>query len=140
MSSLGHNIVPGIIPKGTLLYRGSNDDKLPAIPDWVATDPEHAYIFCRNIPPPASLRPQGCWQLTLVTTRPLKVVYFDGSGGAKLPNGSLDTQDLLAWGEASSGKVSSERPRIEKLCKWAKRFDVDAFVRYSLISSDFFQR
>ena len=73
-----------------------------------------------------------------MTTRPLKIVYFDGSSAAKLPYGSLDTQDLLAWGKASSSKVSNERPRIEKLCKWAKIFDVDAFVRYSFTSSDFF--
>ena len=137
----GHSIVPGIIPKGTLLYRGSNDDKLPTIPDWVAMDPEYAYIFCSDNSPPASIRLPGCWHLILVTTRPLKVVYFDGSSAAKLPYGPLDTQDLLAWGKATSfGKVSIERPRIERLCKWAKRFDVDAFVRYSFTFSDFFLR
>ena len=101
-------------------------------------DPEYAYIFCQGTPPPASLRPQGCWHLTLVTTRPLRVIYFDGSSSARLPYGSLDTQDLLVWGKASSGRVSTERPRIEKLCKWAKKFGVDAFVRYSFTSFDYF--
>ena len=73
-----------------------------------------------------------------MTTRPLKVVYFDGSSAAKLPYGSLDTQDLVVWGKTSSGRVSNERPRIEKLCDWAKKFDVDAFVRYIFTCPDSF--
>ncbi|KAG8213372.1 hypothetical protein J3R82DRAFT_11863 [Butyriboletus roseoflavus] len=44
----GHNIVPGIIPKGTLLYHGTERKELPRGPDWVATDPEHSYLFCRD--------------------------------------------------------------------------------------------
>ena len=129
--------MPGVIPKGTLLYHGTNSNKLPPGPEWVATDPEHSYLFCRDGPRPNYLQ-QGCWHLTLATTRPLKVVYFDGSSAAKIPYGSMDTQDLLAWGDIYSGKLFDERQRIEDLCKWGKNFGVDGFVRYSFISSNIF--
>lgn len=133
-------MVPGIIPKGTLLYRGANDDELPPVPDWVSTDPEHAYAFCRDRPPPGrkSYVQQGCWHLTLVTTRPLKILYFDGSSAAKIPYGSMDTQDLLAWGEAGFESLPTERQRVDKLCKWGNDFNVDAFIRYMFITPDIF--
>ena len=108
MSSLGHNILPGIILKGPLLYCGSNNEKLPAHPDWVSADPQHTYYFCQDTSPPASLLPQGCWHLMLVTNCPLKIVYFDSSSTVKIPYSSLDAQDLLIWGEASSGRLSSK--------------------------------
>ncbi|KAG8213370.1 hypothetical protein J3R82DRAFT_11861 [Butyriboletus roseoflavus] len=122
----GHNIVPGSIPKGTLLYHGTNRKELPPGPDWVATDPEHSYLFCRDTG--FNHFQEGCWHLTLATTRPLKVVYFDGSSAAKLPYGSLDTQELIAWGRVGDGGISDERKRIQDLCKWGKNFGVDGFV------------
>ena len=122
----GHNIVPGIIPKGTLLYHGAINNELPPGPEWVATDPEHSYIFCHDRPPYLE---QGCWHLTLATTRPLKILYFDGSSAAKIGYGSLDTQDLVAWGVSGSHDIRDERERIRKLCKWGRNFAVDGFVR-----------
>ncbi|KAG8213371.1 hypothetical protein J3R82DRAFT_11862 [Butyriboletus roseoflavus] len=121
----GHNIVPGSIPKGTLLYHGTSRKELPPGPDWVATDPEHSYLFCQdwfNHPQ------EGCWHLTLAATRPLKVIYFDGNSAAELPCGTLDTQDLIAWSKISDGNHSSERERIQDLCKWGRNFGVDGFV------------
>jgi hypothetical protein len=128
--SLGHNIVPGSIPTGTLLYHGatSKDFELPPGPEWVATDPEHSYLFCRDEPGHSQ---QGCWHLTLATTRPLKVIYFDGNSAAKLPYGSMDTQDLVAWIGPSHPDmtIDDEWRRIRELCKWGKNFGVDGFVR-----------
>ncbi|KAL0958703.1 hypothetical protein HGRIS_014034 [Hohenbuehelia grisea] len=85
----GHNLIPGTIPPNTLLYHGRVDQQLPDRPQWVAMDPEHSLRFCA----------QTCWQLTLVTTRELKVLYFDGSSGAKMRSGTMDTQDVVLWGE-----------------------------------------
>ena len=122
----GHNIVPGSIPTGTLLYHGSTSKDLPPGPEWVAIDPEHSYLFCRDSPGHFQ---KGCWHLTLATTRPLKIIYFDGSSAAKLPYGSMDTQDLIAWGGPGHHGANDERQRIEDLCQWGKNFGVDGFVR-----------
>ncbi|KAG8213369.1 hypothetical protein J3R82DRAFT_11860 [Butyriboletus roseoflavus] len=125
----GHNIVPGSIPKGTLLYHGTSRKELPQGPEWVATDPEHSYLFCRD---GFNHLQEGCWHLMLATTRPLKVVYFDGSSAVKLQYGTLDTQDLIAWGKSGDGGISDEWERIQDLCKWGKNFGVDGFVRMEM--------
>ncbi|KAF9266432.1 hypothetical protein L218DRAFT_1014682 [Marasmius fiardii PR-910] len=122
----GHNLVLGYVPPGTLLYHGRQDSILPAVPDWIATDPEHALMFCR------SMDGTGCWLLTLVTERPLNVLYFDGSSAAKMAFGSMDSQDLISWGEVLPDRAFSERPRIESLCAWGKKFDLDGFVRMEM--------
>ena len=122
----GHTIVPGSIPKGTLLYHGTSRRDLPLRPEWVATDPDHSYLFCRDM---FTYFQEDCWHLTLATTRPLKVIYFDGSSAAKIPYGSLDTQELIAWGKIGDGGGSDEPKRIQDLCKWGEKFGVDGFVR-----------
>jgi len=72
----------------------------------------------------------GCWHLTLVTIRPLKVLYFDGSSAAKMQDGSMDTQDVVAWKKVVPEKYFRERERATALCDWAKKFGIDGFVRY----------
>ena len=119
--------MPGIIPKGTTLYHGTNRDQLPPGPEWVAMDPEYAYYFCWDI---WSYSFQNeCWYLTLATTRPLKVVYFDGSSSSKFPNGSLDSQELIAWGESRPDLIFEELKRIKDLCEWAQKFHLDGIIR-----------
>ena len=102
---------------------------MPLGPDWVAMDPEFSYFFCRQVWETSDDPQQDCWHLTLVTTRPLKVIYFDGSSAAKYPYGSLDTQDLIIWGETPTDYVFHELDRIEGLCEWVRRFGVDGIVR-----------
>jgi hypothetical protein len=121
-SFVGHSIVPGVIPVGTLLYHGTTQDTIPTGPDWAATDPEHSMVFCRA-------QEQGGWHLTLVATRPLKVVYFDGSSAAKLPDGTMDLQDIIAWGEPRTDRFRDDWDRIKDLCGWGKEFGIDGFVR-----------
>ncbi|KAL0578985.1 hypothetical protein V5O48_003025 [Marasmius crinis-equi] len=122
----GHNLVPGHVPTGTLLYHGRGDPLIPTAPDWTATDPEHSLMFCRPF------GGHGCWHLTLITARPLKVLYFDGSSAAKMASGSMDTQDIVAWGEVSPDRFFDERSRINDLCAWGKKFDLDGFVRMEM--------
>ncbi|KAF7365934.1 hypothetical protein MVEN_00468700 [Mycena venus] len=123
----GHSVVPGTMPVGTLLYHGRTDAELLTVPEWTATDPEHSFPFCGGwlngtIP--------GCWQLTLVATRPLKVLYFDGSSAAKIENGgTLDTQDLLVWGKVDPARWVDERERIDDLCARGKEFGLDGYLR-----------
>ncbi|KIM39318.1 hypothetical protein M413DRAFT_447257 [Hebeloma cylindrosporum] len=137
----GHNIVPGVVPIGTLLYHGTYRDQIPEEPEWTATDPEHAYLFCRSDSGRPGNSANGCWQLTLVTTRPLKVIYFDGSSAAKMRGGPMDSQDLVIWGRVRPEYVMKERERADKLCEWGKRYDLDGFVRmemdFEIILCDF---
>lgn len=121
----GHTLVPGTVPSGTLLYHGARRKEIPHRPGWVATDPEHASLFC------LSMEGQGCWQLTLMTTRPLNILYFDGSSAAKMPGGTMDSQDVVAWGRVRLECLPHEVQRIHDLCKWGKKYHLDGFVRYA---------
>ncbi|KAJ7729456.1 hypothetical protein B0H16DRAFT_1775889 [Mycena metata] len=130
-ASLSHNIVPATVPVNTLLYHGRVDDQLPAVPEWTSTDPEHSWPFCSA--PPTNDSIAGCWQLTLVTSRPLKVLYFDGSSAAKIPEGGpTDAQDLLAWGKADPERWADERDRIDDLCAWGGEFGIDGYLRMEM--------
>ncbi|KAG2093517.1 uncharacterized protein F5147DRAFT_421444 [Suillus discolor] len=122
----GHNIVPGVVPTGTLLYHGTNRNTMPSGPEWTATDPEHSLLFA------ARGKDGSGWQLTLATTRPLKILYFDGSSAAKVAEGTMDTQDIIAWGEVQPERFFDERSRIKDLCTWGKQFGMDGFARMEM--------
>ncbi|KAG2157020.1 hypothetical protein DEU56DRAFT_920690 [Suillus clintonianus] len=124
---IGHTIVPGTVPVGTLLYHGAiTGPHMPAALEWVAVEPDHSMIFCRG-----SVE-TGCWHLTLRVTRPMKVLYFDGSGATKLPEGTMDTQDLVAWSEMKPEWLHNEEQRIKDLCKWGQKYGVNGFVRMEM--------
>ncbi|KAF4613968.1 hypothetical protein D9613_008062 [Agrocybe pediades] len=124
----GHTVVPATIPVGTLLYHGSSTKRIPTGPEWVATDHDHAYTYCRSIGENNS----GCWHLTLVVTGPLKLLYFDGSSAAKMEGGPLDAQDLITWGRVEPDMVWQEQERIARLCKWGEQYGLDGFLRMSV--------
>lgn len=90
----------------------------------------------------------NCWKLILTVIRPLNVIYFDGSGAAKMPDrwstfflylfasrwrahylSLMDSQDVVAFCEISPEKYSSEKERVDNMCEWGKHFNVDGFVR-----------
>ncbi|KAJ6514570.1 hypothetical protein DFH09DRAFT_1196730 [Mycena vulgaris] len=125
----GHTIVPGTIPTGTLLYHGRQNPHTPTAHEWVSTDPEFARIFCGEHGP--------CWLLTLVATRPLRVLYFDGSSAVKMSDGPMDTQDLLAWGAVlpERATVQWEYPRLERLCDVGATQAIDAYVSEVMLCS-----
>ena len=99
-------------------------------PNWIATDPDHSYVFCRTSS--ASGNP-GCWHLTLIVTRPLKVLYFDGSSAAKMQDGPMDSQDITVWGQVKPEWTWNERKRINDLCEWGRKFGLDGFTVEVLI-------
>ena len=68
-----------------------------------------------------------------MATRPLKVLYFDGSSAAKMTTGPLDSQDILLWGEAKPELIFAETRRIQELCEWGKEFGLDGFARYAFV-------
>ena len=89
--------------------------------DWLATDPEHSFNFCRG---------KG-YLYTYVTTRSLRLAYFDGSSAAKVESsGAMDSQDIVIWEKIRPDMIWSERVRIKELCKWGEQFKLDGFVRY----------
>ena len=44
-------------------------------------------------------------------------------------DGTMDTQDLVAWGKSGTGHQNEESQRIRDLCKWGKNFGIDGIVR-----------
>ncbi|KAJ3716001.1 hypothetical protein C8R42DRAFT_679283 [Lentinula raphanica] len=134
----GHTVVPGVIPTGTFLYHGRGDPVVPTHPEWTALDFELSTLYCGLFTPDG----EGCWHLTLVAERPLNILYFDGYSGLKLPgSGTLDSQDVLAWGEVMPDRYHDEPQRIVDLCKWGQNFGLDGFVRlhtsYEVMLCDF---
>ncbi|TFK26769.1 hypothetical protein FA15DRAFT_686237 [Coprinopsis marcescibilis] len=119
----GHNIVPATMPTGTLLYHGTYRNVTPTTPEWVALDPELSYMFCRAVE-----EGKGCYHLTLSTTRPLNLLYFDGNSAAKL-HGCMDAQDLIVWGDVDPDRLFKEDERINRLCEWGKQYKLDGFLR-----------
>lgn len=65
-----------------------------------------------------------------MATRELNVLYFDGSSAAKMDTGTMDSQDIVIWGELKPEYRPEERRRIKELCEWGAGRDVDGFVRY----------
>jgi hypothetical protein len=90
-------------------------------PEWLATDPEHGYVFC--------LRRGDCHLLTFVATRKLRMAYFDGSSANNMETGTLDSQDIMIWGKVMPDKVYEEQERVIEACKWGKKYGLDGFVR-----------
>ncbi|KAJ6482113.1 hypothetical protein C8R47DRAFT_1133954 [Mycena vitilis] len=120
----GHNIVPGTIPTGTLLFHGVRNESLPTTAEWAAFDVEFARLFCD----------EQCLLMSLVATRPLRILYFDGSSATKIFDGPMDAQDLLAWGAVlpERATVDWEYERLHRLCDFADTMGIDGYVRMQL--------
>ena len=66
-----------------------------------------------------------------MTTRSLRLAYFDGSSAAKVSfSGAMDIEDIVIWGEVRPDMTWNESVRIEELCNWGEKFRLDGFVRY----------
>ncbi|KAI0033516.1 hypothetical protein K488DRAFT_47566 [Vararia minispora EC-137] len=128
----GHSLVAATIPAGTVLYHGRSRETVPDEPDWLAFDFEHAYLFARG---------NNGHVLSFMTSRALKIVYIDGAGAAKIDDGSMDSQDIIAWRGVHPEYTWKERERIRELCKWASGVHIDGFVRqefhFELMQCDF---
>lgn len=115
----GHSIVPATIPTGTVLYHGRTDNHVPDVPEWFAFDFEHAFLFGIS----------NCYVISVQAKRDLRLLYFDGASAAKMKDGPMDSQDIVAWWKPQPDKYISERERIMALCDWGKPFGLDGFVR-----------
>lgn len=126
-SAIYHNglsFFPVVVPKGTLLYHGSQSRDLPPGPEWMAFEVEHAEAFAFSAKKkngedddqsdvkarhsldqkPITLpinQPKGSsayfrgYLHTYRAHRDLNVLYVDGMSAGKSFMGTLDTQDLV---------------------------------------------
>ena len=115
----GHSIVPATIPIGTILYHGRTDGHVPDVPEWVAFDFEHAYVFC----------PGPCYVISLQAKRDLRVLYFDGNSAAKMKHGPTNSQEVVIWGKPRPEMPILDYERIKLLCDWGKPLGLDGFIR-----------
>ncbi|KZV73069.1 hypothetical protein PENSPDRAFT_603320 [Peniophora sp. CONT] len=116
----GHTMALTHIPVGTLLHHGliTPNGSVPTQPDWLAFDQEHSYIFGSQV----------CRLYSFMTTRDVKLLYFDGNSAAN-EFGMMETADLIAWGKIRPDRANSEYERIVALCEWAKPRGLDGFIR-----------
>lgn len=117
-----------MLPVGTYLYHGRGDSRIPVTPEWTALDFELSSLYCGLF----SLDDKGCWHLTLVAERPLRVLFFDGYSALKFPGGTVDSQDVVAWNRVIPQDFKNEPQRIADLCRWGENFGIQGFVRYAL--------
>jgi hypothetical protein len=52
--------------------------------------------------------------------RDLLLLYFDGAGAAKMNDGPMESQGIVAWEKLRPGKYFAERGRINALCEWGR--------------------
>ena len=103
------------------MYHGRGLASVPERPDWLAFDFEHAFMFARG---------SNGHVLTFAATRPLKLLYFDGSSAAKVMDGSLDSQEVVMFRGVRGGNGrNGEQEKIQMLCEWGKPLGIDGFVR-----------
>ena len=114
--------MPTVIPAGTLLYHGRDNDTLPVSLDWLAFDFELSNILCRY----------DCYLLSYIISRPLHLAYLDGLSASQLLVGPLDIQDILIWGKPRPDKGEAIRERIKLMCEWGTRVGLDGFVRMEM--------
>ena len=113
---VGHTITAATV---TILYHGRFNEDRPITLDWLAIDPEHSIVFCGS----------KCYLYTYVTTRTLRLVYFDGSSAAKIMYSGV-SQDIVIWGKVRPDMNHNEGVLIQELCRWGRQFKLDGFVRY----------
>ncbi|KAJ4490649.1 hypothetical protein J3R30DRAFT_3278993 [Lentinula aciculospora] len=126
----GHTIIPGVIEPYTLLYHARKDTQTPPpSPEWLAFDPEMSYaVMATRIPGPT-------YMYTYRTTKPAKVLYFNGMSAA-WGEGWLDTQYTVLTGK---GKTNGSRNnevslwddygRAKGLCQWGRQRGFEGILR-----------
>ncbi|KAH8906259.1 hypothetical protein BR93DRAFT_945692 [Coniochaeta sp. PMI_546] len=99
----GHTLAAVTVPPYTHLYHGRLDSDPPPSPEWLAFDREMSYGIMGST--------RNSHLLTYQTTRPVKLVYFDGESAALMGLGQLDSQMLLAFGNVTGPPPPEEGGR-----------------------------
>ncbi|KNE88149.1 hypothetical protein PSTG_18456, partial [Puccinia striiformis f. sp. tritici PST-78] len=117
----GHSVIPGVIPRGTLLYHGTNYHTPPPTKglEWLAFNPESPYVI-------HSRRLGQVDLYTYATTRALRIVYLDGQSYSLGTPGFMDSQSVLINGTAprefgDQGRyLEADYERAQELCRIGK--------------------
>jgi len=138
----GHSIVAGVIPRGTLLYHGTNLRSPPPTQglEWLAFNPEYSYII--------HSRRLGQLDLhTYVSSRPLRIIYLDGQSSSLGTPGFMDSQSVLITGTVPQhfgdhGRyIDADYARARELCKIGAESGFEGVVRmntcFELLWCDF---
>lgn len=138
----GHSIVPGLIPRGTQLYHGTNLRTPPPTQglEWLAFNPEYSYI----------IHSRRLGQLDLykyTSTRPLRIIYLDGQSASLGTTGFMDSQNVLINGTVpelfgDQGRyMDADYARARGLCKLGAEWGFEGIVRmntcFELLWCDF---
>lgn len=124
----GHTIIPGTLEPFTLLYHTRKDTNPPSSPEWFAFDAEMSHTI---------MVPRGgpTYLITYRTTKPSRVLYFDGMSAA-WGSGWLDSQDVLFRGASEEAINDMDEyswmddwDLAQKLCGWALSRNIEGFVR-----------
>lgn len=126
----GHSIIPGLIPRSTLLYHGTHDPSGPPTEglEWLAFDPEMSYSI-------ASHRPGELDLYTFVADRALRVIYLDGQSASLGTPGFMDAQYVLINASVpeqfpdKGHYLEAEYARAIELCKIGDRYGFEGVVR-----------
>lgn len=116
----GHALAAVTVPPFTPLYHGRTDALPPPSPEWLAFDREMSVGIMGST--------RDSHLLTYQTTRPVRMLYFDGESAALMGLGQLDSQMLVAFGnvtgpegEAGRGRgLWGEYERASGLCGWLR--------------------
>ncbi|RKU46988.1 hypothetical protein DL546_007556 [Coniochaeta pulveracea] len=154
-SSIQHNglsFLPVTIPEGNIFYHGTHSTERPAGLEWLAFEMEHANLAPdddddgghKRPGPPEYPPDQRGYFHTYRAARPLNLVYIDGMAAAKCGLGTLDSQDFILNDfdtQRPPGGMQGEIRRSTNLCKLAKEWDVDGWIRmeagFEIIYCDF---
>ncbi|KAA1132733.1 hypothetical protein PGTUg99_019837 [Puccinia graminis f. sp. tritici] len=138
----GHSIIPGLIPRSTLLYHSSQDLSGPPREglEWLAFDPEMSFSV-------GSHRPGQMDLYTFVADRALRVIYLDGQSASLFTPGFLDSQYALINASVpehfidNGHSLEAEYARATELCKIGDKYGLEGIVRmntgFELIWCDF---
>jgi hypothetical protein len=130
----GFSISAATIPAFTTLFHARKDPGAVPKVEWLAFDSEMSYAIMGGQKGP------GTWMHTYTTTRPAKVLIFDGMSAVIRRDGSMDSQMVFIYGTVAAGAptlnsgdpVWSDGPEYERaeiLCAWAKEAGVEGFIR-----------
>ncbi|KAF5854068.1 hypothetical protein GGP41_006844 [Bipolaris sorokiniana] len=121
----GHSIVAATVPLNTQLYHARPDGKPPKVPTFFAFDAEMSLGIYASSGTPTIY--------TMTTTKPLKVLYFDGQAASLTHWGTLDSQMALLKNKVpdnpSERLVFDEDQRARELCTLLKSLSIDGTVR-----------
>ncbi|KAA1080736.1 hypothetical protein PGT21_018791 [Puccinia graminis f. sp. tritici] len=126
----GHSIIPGVVPRGTLLYHGTNHRTPPPSEglEWLAFNPEYSFAIHSH-----RLGQVDLYKYT--ATRALRIIYFDGQSSSLGTPGFMDSQSVLINGTVhkhfgDGGRyIKADYDRAAELCKIGKKWGFEGVVR-----------